>query len=71
MPLTLYFVAGGDLVGQFLDAGLLDEIWLTIAPVLLGAGVPLLPRRRTMPMRLLSVAVARSGTFAHLRYSLR
>ena len=39
--------AGGDLVGQFDDAGLLDEIHLGMTPVTLGAGRPLLPRRIT------------------------
>ena len=38
-------LGGGDLVGQFDDAGLLDEVWLGLTPVTLGAGTPLLPRR--------------------------
>ena len=37
-------MGGGDLVGQFADAGLLDQIIATVAPVTLGAGAPLLPR---------------------------
>ena len=40
-------MGGGDLVGQFHDAGLLDEIILGMTPVTLGAGAPLLPRRIT------------------------
>ena len=40
-----WVVGGGDLVGQFADAGLLDEVIVSIAPVTLGAGAPLLPRR--------------------------
>jgi dihydrofolate reductase len=40
-------VGGGDLVGQFDDAGLLDEIHVHLTPVVLGAGAPLLPRRIT------------------------
>ena len=40
-----WIVGGGDLAGQFADAGLLDEVIVYIAPVLLGAGAPLLPRR--------------------------
>ena len=43
----IWLVGGGDLVGQFDDAGLLDEIWLGMRPVFLGAGAPLLPRRLT------------------------
>lgn len=68
---NIWLVGGGELVGQFLDHDLLDEIWLSLTPVTLGAGAPLLPRRRTRPMRLVSAHPARNGTFIHLRYSLR
>ncbi len=68
---NIWLVGGGELVGEFLDSDLLDELWLTIAPVTLGSGAPLLPRRRTQPMTLQSVVGADNGTFAHLRYSLR
>jgi dihydrofolate reductase len=44
---NLWLVGGGDLVGQFHDAGLLDEIILGMTPVTLGRGAPLLPRRIT------------------------
>jgi dihydrofolate reductase len=44
---NIWLVGGGDLVGQFDDAGLLDEVWLGMRPVFLGAGAPLLPRRIT------------------------
>ena len=43
----LWLVGGGDLVGQFHDASLLDEIILGLTPVTLGRGAPLLPRRIT------------------------
>jgi dihydrofolate reductase len=46
-PGDIWLVGGGDLVGQFDDAGLLDEIQLGMRPVTLGAGAPLLPRRIT------------------------
>src|SRR5215213_2709221 len=68
---NIWLVGGGELVGQFLDHNLLDEIWLTLAPVTLGAGAPLLPRRHTRPMRLLSATPSPNGTFAHLRYRVR
>ena len=35
---NIWVVGGGDLVGQFDDAGLLDEIRLGVTPVTLGAG---------------------------------
>ena len=42
---NVWIVGGGDLAGQFADAGLLDEVIVYIAPVTLGGGAPLLPRR--------------------------
>jgi dihydrofolate reductase len=68
---NIWLVGGGELVGQFLDHDLLDELWLSVTPVVLGAGKPLLPRRRTTPMRLVSTTASTNGTFVHLRYSLR
>jgi dihydrofolate reductase len=63
---NVWLVGGGDLVGQFADAGLLDEVLVMIAPVTLGAGAPLLPRR--LELRL--DEVARNGDFAAARYSV-
>jgi dihydrofolate reductase len=49
---------------------LLDEIILAVAPVTLGGGAPLLPRR-LMPSRLRLVRLEQSGQFAHLTYAVR
>ena len=68
---NVWLVGGGELVGQFLDHDLLDELWLTVTPVVLGTGKPLLPRRRTTPMRLVSTTASTNGTFVHLRYLVR
>lgn len=68
---NIWLVGGGELVGQFLDADLLDEIIVSVTPVLLGRGAPLLPRRRTEPMRLLSATPSPAHTFVHLHYTLR
>lgn len=67
----VWLVGGGDLVGQFADRDLLDEIWVSIAPLVLGRGAPLLPRRRTEPMRVLEVRHVAGGPFVHVHYSLR
>lgn len=47
----IWIVGGGDLAGQFADAGLLDDILVSYAPVTLGAGAPLLPRRLELRLR--------------------
>ena len=53
---NVWLVGGGDLVGQFHDQGLLDEIIVTVMPVFLGAGAPLLPRTiTTPPLKLIKV----------------
>ena len=67
---NIWLVGGGDLVGQFADRGLLDEIRLGVAPVTLGAGAPLLPRRLTSS-ELELVEVERYGQFARLVYRVR
>lgn len=67
---NLWVVGGGDLAGQFFDAGLLDEAIVQIASVTLGKGKPLFPRRATLPpWRLISVRQVGSA-FAELRYQL-
>jgi dihydrofolate reductase len=64
---VIWLVGGGDLVGQFDDAGHLDEIRVSVAPALLSSGKPLLPRR-IGPDRLRLSDVSRSGQFAELVY---
>ncbi|QLD10422.1 dihydrofolate reductase family protein [Microbacterium oleivorans] len=65
----IWVVGGGDLAGQFFDAGALDEIAVSIAPVTLGAGAPLLPRRiGSDRLRLQSARAV--GQFARLVYGV-
>jgi dihydrofolate reductase len=67
---NIWLVGGGDLVGQFADQELLDEILVGVAPVTLGRGAQLLPRRLTAS-NLELVDVARDRQFARLSYRLR
>ncbi|MFI6869301.1 dihydrofolate reductase family protein [Nocardia sp. NPDC050406] len=62
----IWIVGGGDLAGQFADHGLLDEVIVSIAPVTLGSGAPLLPR----PLELKTEEVAPNGEFACIRYTV-
>jgi dihydrofolate reductase len=53
---NVWIVGGGDVAGQFYDAGLLDEIIVQLGSVTLGKGKPLFPRRVLSPeLRLASV----------------
>jgi dihydrofolate reductase len=63
---NVWIVGGGDLVGQFADAGLLDEVIVYIAPVTLGAGKPLLARRVELHLE----ETARNGDFVTARYAV-
>lgn len=65
---NLWIVGGGDLAGQFHDAGLLDEVIVQVGSVTLGRGKPLFPRRLVHPpLRLVSARAIGAG-FAELRY---
>ena len=65
----VWLVGGGDLAGQFADAGLLHEVRLSVAPAALGAGRPLLPRRLGSDRLRLRSAIA-AGQFAELVYDV-
>lgn len=62
----IWVVGGGALAADFAEAGLLDELMLSIAPVTLGAGRPLLPR----PFDLRLTELERNGAFACARYDV-
>ncbi|MEV7692127.1 dihydrofolate reductase family protein [Microbacterium sp. NPDC089189] len=66
----VWIVGGGDLAGQFADAGRLDRIIVTVAPATLGSGRPLLPRRFGSD-RLAIESVSMDGPFAQLSLSVR
>jgi dihydrofolate reductase len=62
----VWVVGGGDLAAQFAEAGRLDQIVCYIAPVTLGAGRPLFPRR--FDLRL--VEAHRNRSFIAARYDV-
>ena len=67
---NVWLVGGGELVGRFYDAGLLDEIIVQIGSVTLGGGKPILPRRITNPALRLTSAQRVGPGFAELRYEV-
>lgn len=67
---NVWIVGGGELVGQFYDHGLLDELILQVASVTLGGGAPLLPRSITTPPLRLTSATQYGSAFVELRYEV-
>lgn len=63
---VVWVVGGGELAGQFLDHGLLDEVVVNIAPVSLGSGRPLLPRRADLKL----LETVQSGEFVAARFAV-
>ena len=59
---NLWIVGGGNVASQFADAGLLDEVLVTVVPVVLGEGKPLFDRGLPAgPLQLTAVTPHRNG----------
>lgn len=68
---NIWVVGGGDVAGQFYDAGLLDELIVQVGSVTLGRGKPLFPRRVLSPTLSL-VSTRQMGTsMIELRYAVQ
>ncbi len=56
------YVDGGMIIQQFLTAGLIEQLTLSVLPILLGDGVPLFgPTGRDIPLRLARTKAFESG----------
>jgi dihydrofolate reductase len=65
-------VNGGTIASQCLNAGLLDEIWVDLVPVLLGGGTPFFDQLKAAPVELEGPTSVVQGTdVTHLRYRVR
>lgn len=64
---NIWIVGGGELVGKFYDAQLLDELIIQFVSVTLGGGSPLFPRQLEKPLHLESVQRL-DQEFVELRY---
>jgi dihydrofolate reductase len=64
----IWLMGGGELIASFLDSQALDELVITVAPVFIGDGIPLIARRhRHTPLALESVERFENGV-VQLRY---
>jgi dihydrofolate reductase len=68
---NIWLMGGGDIIASFLDEGAIDEFIVSIVPVFIGEGVPLIaPRHRNVPLHLQSVKHFPDGV-VQLHYSVR
>jgi dihydrofolate reductase len=52
----IWLMGGGELIASFLDANAIDEFVISVVPVFIGDGIPLIaPRHRHVPLDLRSV----------------
>jgi dihydrofolate reductase len=67
---NVWMVGGGNLAAQFADAGLLDELIVSVIPVVLGEGKRLLPLERPTPPLELTASRTMGRGIVELRYRL-
>ena len=68
---NIWVVGGGDLAGQFHDAGLLDELIIQVGAVTLGTGKPLFPRQVLSPALALTSVRQMGASMVEMRYDVR
>ena|SRR5690349_8139198 len=67
----IWLMGGGDLIASFLDAGAIDEFVVSVVPVFIGDGIPLIARRhRRVALTLQSVDRFDDGV-VQLRYQVQ
>ena len=59
---NIWMMGGGEIIASFLDEGAIDEFIISIVPIFIGDGVPLIARRhREVPLRLRSTKAFPDG----------
>ena len=67
---NVWMMGGGEIIGSFLDEGGIDEFIVTVMPIFIGDGIPLVARcRRDVPLRLRSERRFADGV-VQLRYDV-
>jgi dihydrofolate reductase len=53
---NIWMIGGGEIIASFLDEDVIDEFIITVVPIFIGEGIPLIaPRHREVPLKLRSV----------------
>jgi len=66
----IWLFGGGILFRSLLDLGLVDAIYVSVMPVLLGSGVPLLPAGQRCKLHLDEHRIYPASGMVSLRYSI-
>jgi len=67
----IWLMGGGDIIASFLDAHAIDEFVISVVPVFIGDGIPLIARRhRHVPLSLRSTERFEDG-LVQLRYAVK
>ena len=67
----IWLMGGGEIIASFLDAQVIDEFVISVAPVFIGEGIPLIARRhRHVPLELQSSERFEDG-LVQLRYGVQ
>ena len=66
----IWLVGGGSLLHEFIDAKMIDEWIITVAPFVLGDGIPLF-QKHAQETALTLVGLKQFGQFAQLHYQAK
>ena len=67
----IWLMGGGEIIASFLDEQAIDEFVISVAPVFIGEGIPLIARRpRHVPLELLSIERFEDG-LVQLHYGVQ
>ena len=64
-------IASASIAAQALDLGLLDEVTMSLVPVLMGEGIPYFANLACAPHRFDDPVIILGSRVTHLRYAVR
>jgi len=68
---NIWMMGGGGIIASFLDEGEIDEFIISVVPVFIGEGIPLIaPSRRTLQLKLLASKAFPDGV-VQLHYAIQ
>jgi dihydrofolate reductase len=68
---NIWMMGGGEIIASFLDEDAIDKFIITVVPIFIGKGIPLIaPKQREVPLRLLSLQRFSDGA-AQVHYDVQ